>query len=66
MRVEVAVDQVECACASLPAGWPRCGRLTSSTWAPGCDARTLDEALRRLGFGSKKQFVDWVAGFGQM
>jgi hypothetical protein len=54
----------ECQCMSLPAGWPRCGRLTSTTWSHGCDARTLDRALERLGFRRREDFIEWVATFG--
>lgn len=61
----IELTEIECRCATLPTGWPKCGRLTSSAWSPGCDARAGDEAIKRLGFTSRDDFVDWVAGFGR-
>jgi predicted RNase H-like nuclease len=51
----------ECRCATLPASWPKCGRSTKSVWSPGCDGRSLDAALRHLGFGSRTEFIEWAA-----
>jgi len=56
---------VECRCANLPQGWPKCGHEVSSGWSPGCDVRAVDEALVRLGFLTRDDFVDWVASFGR-
>ena len=62
MTMEITLT--ECRCANLPQGWPKCGRLAEpSSWAPGCAARATEEALRRLGFGSREEFIAWVAGF---
>jgi hypothetical protein len=63
MMITDVAEEVDCRCASLPVGWPACGQRTSSTWAPGCDSRAVDEAIARLGFGSRDDFVAWVAGF---
>jgi len=61
----IEMTDVECRCASLPSGWHKCGQLTTSTWSPGCDSRAMDEALRKLGFGSREDFIGWVASFGR-
>jgi hypothetical protein len=61
----IQLTEVECRCAGLPQGWHRCGQLTTSTWSPGCDSRTVDEALMRLGFDSRDDFISWVASFGR-
>jgi hypothetical protein len=66
MMITDVAEEVDCRCASLPAGWPVCGQRTSSSWAPGCDARAVDEAIARLGFGSRDDFVSWVAAFGRV
>jgi hypothetical protein len=55
--------EVDCRCADLPKGWPKCGRDVASGWTPGCESRAVDEALCRLGFASREDFVDWVASF---
>ncbi len=51
----------DCRCADLPDGWPKCGQRTKSTWSTGCDGRSLDAALRHLGFETRLQFIDWAA-----
>lgn len=51
----------ECACATLPADWPKCGKTTTKTWGRGCDGTTEAYALQHLGFPkSKDQRVDFV------
>jgi len=34
-------------------------------WSPGCDARAVDEALTKLGFSTRDDFIGWVASFGR-
>jgi len=60
----IELTEIECRCTSLPTGWPKCGQVTTSGWSPGCDGRALDEAITRLGFACRDDFVVWVVSFG--
>jgi hypothetical protein len=61
----MTAGQVQCRCADLPPGWPKCGRDVSSGWTPGCDGRSVDEAINRLGFASREDFISWAATFAR-
>ena len=61
----IELTEVQCRCAGLPTGWAKCGQLTTSVWSPGCDARAVDEALTKLGFSTRDDFIGWVASFGR-
>jgi len=52
----------DCRCAALPDGWPKCGQRTQVTWSPGCDGRSVDAAIKHLGFMTRLEFVDWAVG----